>query len=254
MSVNLRFKHDSAGNPSAKVVESQTNASLWGRHSHFIRPKAQGPRGRGTAVGLLTNLPQFTMFCGFPHFYDLVDQDGSTWRHRSLKMRGSCGSAGNSCPSHPASTEHARLWTGIWPNIAPRWPNLGRKLYIAPRWANIAPSWANIARRRINIAPYMMAPSWSKRSQNSRKLGQLCPNICLRQTLVGFWPAVGCEPLNPAKGSSAVRPWQCRRPSLLSVGEKGCDPYHRPYKHTAIDNVLWLSPFFRIKMGQHGPT
>ena len=109
----------------------------------------------------------------------------------------------------------------------------------------------------------MMAPSWSKRSQNSRKLGQLCPNICLRQTLVGFWPAVGCEPLNPAKGSSAVRPWQCRRPSLLSVGEKGCDPYHRPYKHTAIDNVLWLSHFFgsrwvnmaqhktRPKMGQH---
>ena len=81
MSVDLRFKHDSAGNPSAKVVESQTNASLWGRHSHFIRPKAQGPRGRGTSVGLLTNLPQFTMFCGFPIFTILwikTDQHGAT--------------------------------------------------------------------------------------------------------------------------------------------------------------------------------
>ena len=38
------------------------------------------------------------------HFFDLVDQDGSTWPNISPKTRAS------------------------WPNIAPRWPNMARKL------------------------------------------------------------------------------------------------------------------------------
>ena len=50
----------------------------------------------------------------------------------------------------------------------------------------------------------------------------------------------------------ALRPWHCRRPSLLSVGERGCDPYRRPsgastmrppIRCTAIYSVLWLSHF-----------
>ena len=41
---------------------------------------------------------------------------------------------------------------------------------------------ATIARRRANIAP-KMAPSWSKRGQHSRKLGQPRPKMRLLQTL-----------------------------------------------------------------------
>ena len=54
--------------------------------------------------------------------------------------------------------------------------------HIAPRWANIASRWANIARRRANMAPNM-APSWSKRGQHSRKLGQPRRKMRLLQTL-----------------------------------------------------------------------
>ena len=132
----------------------------------------QGPKPPWPTPGAdLTNTPQFTAFCGFPIFL-IMDQDGSTWHNIRPKTRAS------------------------WPNIAPRWPNMARKLGPqAPRWANIAPRWANIARRRANIAP-KMAPSWSKRGQHSRKLGQPRPKMRLLQTLWSFtvkWALAGCR-------------------------------------------------------------
>ena len=102
----------------------------------------------------------------------------------------------------------------------------------------------------------------SKTGQHSPYIFAILPSILLHNLFmilcpqVGPWLAVRRKPLHPARGPQPPRLWHCLRPSLLSVGEKGCDPYHRPYKHTAftvfcgfpIFSILW------IKMGQHGPT
>ena len=138
-------------------------------------------------------------FVAFP-FFDLVDQDGSTWPKIGPKMGAS------------------------WPNIAPRWPNMARKLgphspkmglhgprwaYIARRRANIAASWANLAPRCAYYTPCGWATSTTTAADptNTRNLRcffgfpifSIFPILLYNLFMilyaqVGPWPAVGRKP------------------------------------------------------------
>ena len=112
---------------------------------------------------------------------------------------------------------------------------------------------ATIARRRANIAP-KMAPSWSKRGQHSRKLGQPRPKMRLLQTLrMGHNHSNNnSSSSNKNNNTSSSRSSSNNNNSNSNNTNSNSNNNNnrRPYKHTAIYGVSWLSHtplFFKTK-------